>query len=223
MFNLFSAVRAFSRRMAQALPGFLLAGLLLSATVARATTVIPPSFAELVKDADAIHRGTVTAVEARRVEGPAGSGSFIKTFVTVSIERTLKGAAPAAREVTLEFLGGTVGQDSMIVTGMPKFAVGEREFVFVQKNGTQFCPLVAVMHGRYRVLRDEATAKEFVARDNGAPLSDTAEVGLPMTSLPAPVRAASAAGAIARALTPAAFESSITAELDRLEQRANPN
>ncbi|HEY1110351.1 MAG TPA: hypothetical protein VGE76_17000 [Opitutaceae bacterium] len=205
------------RLAARALAGLLFGIALLLALPAHATTVVPPSFSDLVSKADAIHRGTVTAVDARRVATPDGSGSFIMTYVTVAIERTLKGAA--AKELTLEFVGGTVGEKRMIVKGMPTFAVGDREFFFVQKNGVQFCPLVAMMHGRYRVLRDEAAAREFVARDNRSPLTDTSEVGLPMAELPASVRAANTA----RALTPAAFESGITAELDRLEQRANPN
>jgi hypothetical protein len=189
--------------------------------VARATTVIPPSFRELVNDADAIYRGTVASIEARRVERADGQGATIKTFVTFSIQRTLKG--PAKSEVTLEFLGGTVGDDTLAVQGMPKFKVGDREFVFVQKNGIQFCPLVAMMHGRYRELRDGSSGKDYVARDNRTPLTDIAEVGLPMTALPPSVRAATASESITRALTPAAFESQISAELDRLEQRANPN
>ena len=187
----------------------------------RATSVVPPSFGELVDGADAIYRGTVTAVEARRVERPDGAGAMIKTFVTVAIERTIKG--PEKKDVTLEFLGGTVGDESLVVTGMPKFAVGDREFVFVQKNGVQFCPLVAVMHGRYRVLRDHAAARDFIARDNGAPLTDTAEIALPMTELPATVRSAQAAGAIQRALTPSAFESKISAEVQRLTAGKHKN
>jgi hypothetical protein len=195
--------------------------LFLCAPVVHATSVIPPSFAELVQEADAIYRGRVTAVQPRRVERADGQGSVIKTFVTISVERALKG--PPQQEVTLEFLGGTLGEESMIVSGMPKFSVGAREFVFVQKNGVQFCPLVALMHGRYRVVRDSATARDHVARDNGIPLMSTAEVELPMTSLPEPVRAATAASSAARALTPEAFETSIRTELDRLEARARPN
>lgn len=209
------------RLAARALAGLLFGIALLLAPLARATTVVPPSFSDLVSKADAIHRGKVTDVTARHVSTPDGQGTFIKTFVTVEIERTLKGSA--AKEITLEFLGGTVGDDSMLVQGMPTFSIGNREYVFVQKNGVQFCPLVAMMHGRYRVLRDEATAREFVARDNRMPLTDTAEVGLPMSALPPSVRAATAADAVSRALTPAAFEAGVTAELDRLEQRANPN
>lgn len=187
----------------------------------RATSVVPPSFAELIEQADAIYRGTVRSVESRHVNRPDGQGTFIKTFVTVAVERTLKGAA--REEVTLEFLGGTVGDETLAVQGMPQFAVGDREFVFVQKNGVQFCPLVAMMHGRYREVRDNASGKSYVARDNRQPLTDPAEVAVPMTNLPAPLRAASAPDSIDRALTPAAFESSIRTEIGRLEQKARSN
>jgi hypothetical protein len=178
-----------------------------------ATSVVPPSFAELVADADAIYRGTVTAVTSRHVARPDGQGAVIKTFVTVRIEKVLKGAERP--EVTLEFLGGTVGDESLVVQGMPKFAVGDREFVFVQRNGIQFCPLVAMSHGRYRQLRDAATGRDYVARDNRMPLTDTAEVALPMTALPGPVRAAAAATALTDAFTPADFEAKVSAELAR--------
>lgn len=187
--------------------------LLTLAAPLRATTVVPPSFGELVADADAIYRGTVTAVASRHAPRPDGQGVVIKTFVTVRIEKVLKG--PERPEVTLEFLGGTVGDESLVVQGMPKFTVGDREFVFVQRNGIQFCPLVAMAHGRYRQLRDTATGREYVARDNRLPLTDTAEVALPLTTLPGPVRAAAAATAAAEAFSPAAFESRIAAELAR--------
>ena len=187
---------------------------------ARATSVVPPNFPELVSEAEAIYRGRVTAVQARRVEAPDG-GSVIKTFVTFAVERSLKGTD--RKEITLEFLGGTVGDDSMTVSGMPKFSVGDREIVFVQKNGVQFCPLVGLMHGRYRVIRDETTARDHITRDNGAPLTATSDVELPIMTLPATVRAANAATATARGMTVDAFESSITSEVQRPTGRARPN
>jgi hypothetical protein len=195
--------------------------LVLLAPAARATSVVPPSFAELVGEADAIYRGRVTAVASRRVEGTDGQGSMIKTFVTLAVERVLKGTEKT--EITLEFLGGSVGTESVTVSGMPKFAVGDREIVFVQKNGVQFCPLVALMHGRYRVLKDESTAREIVARDNGLPLTDANEVETPMVNLPESVRAATAASTRARALSPSVFEASITSEVLRPTPRARTN
>jgi hypothetical protein len=186
----------------------------------RATSVVPPSFSELVQDADAIYRGRVAAVQARRSPRPDG-GSVINTFVTLTVERVLKG--PAQTEVTLEFLGGTVGDETLEVSGMPKFSVGAEEYVFVQKNGVQFCPLVAFTHGRYRIRRDETAARDFIARDNGDPLTETAQVQQPMTPLPAPVRAASMAEAVSRALTPASFETRIAAEVERTASPARNN
>jgi hypothetical protein len=179
---------------------------------ARATSVIPPTFPELVAEADSIYRARVDAIEARRVAAPDGD-QVIKTFVTFAVERVLKGAEKT--EVVLEFLGGTVGDETLTVTGMPKFNLGDREIVFVQKNGLQFCPLVGVMHGRYRVLRDEQTKRDFVARDNRAPLADVADVELPMQDVPAPLREA----AKARALAPADFEANIVSEIRRPSRR----
>lgn len=175
--------------------------------VLRGTSVEPPTFPELVAVAEAVYRGHVTTVQARRVERPGG-GAMIKTYVTFAVDRALKGAEQA--EVVLEFLGGQVGDDIMEVAGVPQFAVGDREFLFVQGNQRQFCPLVAVMHGRYRIARDAATGRDYIARDNRLPLTDVAEVARPMNDTLAAPRAATD---IARALTPAAFESLISAEV----------
>ena len=159
---------------------------------ARATSVIPPTFPELVAEADAIVRGRVTDIAVRRTAAPDGT-PIIKTFVTFAVERTLKGAD--RREVTLEFLGGTVGEESLVVTGMPRFERGAADYLFIERNGVQFCPLVAVRHGRYRLLRD-AGGREFIARDNSVPLTDVAQVVLPLVDLPSALRAAGAAGGL---------------------------
>ena len=202
-------------------PTFLLVfALALLSPALHATSVVPPTFPELVGEADAIYRGRVTATEARYVARPDG-GNVIKTYVTFAIDRVLKGSAQ--KEVVLEFLGGTIGNDTLTVSGMPKFAIGDHDIVFVQKNGVQFCPLVAVMHGRYRVMRDAAAGREFVARDNGMPLTDTSEVEMPMTQLPAAVQAAAVAKAASRGLAPTDFETSIFSEVQKPTRRARPN
>lgn len=173
----------------------------------RAMTVEPPTFPELVAGADAVYRGHVTAVQARRVARPDG-GAMIKTYVTFAIDRALKGATQA--EIVLEFLGGRVGDDIMDVPGVPQFALGDREFLFVQGNQRQFCPLVGVMHGRYRIARDPTTGGDYVARNNGLPLANVADVARPMSDSPIAARAVTPT---AGALTPAAFEALISAEV----------
>jgi hypothetical protein len=185
-------------------------------SMARATTVVPPDMTQLVDEADAIYRGRVTDVQARRVERADG-GSVIKTFVTVAVDRVLKGAE--VKETTLEFLGGTIGDETLEVGGMPQFTVGDRGIVFVQNNGQQFCPLVRLMHGRYRIQKDSASGREFVARDNGRPLKQAADVVLPMTE--AAVTATPAE--VANALTPEAFEAEIGTTLRRSHLRIQPH
>jgi hypothetical protein len=173
----------------------------------RATSVIPPTFPELVAEAESIFRGRVTDIAVRRSSAPDGT-PVIKTHVTFAAERTLKG--PERASVTLEFLGGTIGDESLFVTGLPRFELGSTDYLFVERNGVQFCPLVAVRHGRYRVLRD-AAGREFVARDNAVPLTDVTQVVLPLANLPAAIRSAGVPGA----LTPVAFEAAVIAELAR--------
>lgn len=183
--------------------------LVAAGALARATTVEPPTFPQLVGEADAIYRGRVAAVQARRVAAADGS-SLIKTFVTFQIDRTLKGLE--RKETVLEFLGGTVGDETWEVGGMPQFNVGQRSIVFVQKNGVQLCPLVRVMHGRYHVARDDDTGQEYIARENHAPLTDVAEVVQPLVDNP-PLPAIPARAALARALSPDDFEARIVGEV----------
>lgn len=193
---------------------FLLAWLAL-APLLLATSVVPPNFTELIDEADAIYRGRVTKAEARRVARPDG-GSVIKTFVTVAVERVIKG--PEVPETTLEFLGGTLGDETLEVGGMPRFTVGDRGIVFVQNNGQQFCPLVRMMHGRYRIERHAATGKEYVARENRAPLRTVDDVALPLPDSPA-----AAAADVSNALTPDAFESELAARISRARIRVQLN
>lgn len=192
--------------------------LLVVVPLARATTVVPPTFPDLVGKADAIYRGRVTSVEAHRVDRADGGGQVIKTFVTFAVERVLKGNERT--EVVLEFLGGTVGEETLTVSGMPEFTVGQREIVFVRRNGVQLCPLVAMMHGRYHVRHDATAGRDFVARDDGEPLTDVADVQQPMHDPSTPPRAAAATTS---ALTPGSFEASIASEVQRPTPRARQN
>ncbi|MFZ9839048.1 MAG: hypothetical protein ACO3JJ_10995 [Opitutaceae bacterium] len=187
---------------------------LLAASAAHATSVVPPRFAELVAEAEFIVRATPVARETRRETAPDGT-AILRTYVTLAVERTLKGM-PGDR-LTLAFLGGELGDEVMTVRGVPRFEPGSVDYVFIAGNGRVFCPLVGLGHGRFRVLRDGATGREYLARENHAPLTDPGEVGQPLdpavTALP--LLAARAGERRARALSPAAFEAAITAELQR--------
>jgi len=182
---------------------------LVAPSTVRATTVIPPTFAELVAESDTIVRGTVTAIRTEEFDSPQGRG--VHTFVTFAVERTLKGTA--ASTVTLRLLGGTVGKRTLRILGLPSFQVGQREVVFVARNGEVMCPLIGAGHGRYHVVTDPATQREYVTRDNLVPLSSTDEIPLPLEATAAAARVKSSADA----LTLSAFETQIVDALGRGE------
>src|SRR5437660_665891 len=110
------------------------AGILAIGCSALATTVIPPSFDELVSRAEVIVQGTVTDVRSQWVG--EGGQRHINSYVTFKVEDAIKGKPGA--QITLQMLGGTVGSETMEVTDAPKFKVGDRDILFVENNGTQF-------------------------------------------------------------------------------------
>jgi hypothetical protein len=151
----------------QAFFGLVLGALVLcTASAAHATTVIPPTFAELIAQAGRVMVTEVIDAEPRRVMSP--SGPIIVTEVTFRIVRTLKGEAQST--TTLEFIGGTLGEETLEVTGMPKFRIGDRDVLFVAGE-RQVSPLVGFMHGRFRITIDPATMTEYVAQYNFQPFT----------------------------------------------------
>ena len=182
---------------------------------ARATTVVPPSFDELVGESELIFRGRVTAVKSDW--SGEGKGRAPATWVTFAVERTLRGSA--GETITLEFMGGEVGQKRLVLAGWPQFAVGDRGVFFVENREGRVCPLMRLRHGKYRVVSDgenrdvSVTGAERVLRDDGAPLRAVAEVGAALGTKVAagPVRAAAggSAGAGTGGLTLGEFEAQI--------------
>lgn len=172
----------------------------------RATTVVPPDFVQLVNESDYVVRAVVESVRSDYRVGP--QGRLIFTTVRFRLRETATGQPPPS--VELEMLGGQIGDDRLIVNGAPVFRVGDEDFLFVRDNGRSITPLVAMMHGRYRVLRDAATGREFVARENRVPLQDVAEVALPLAEGEIAERLRRAVDP-ADALTPAEFIAQIRA------------
>lgn len=138
----------------------------------RATEVLPPDFNSMVHRAEVIFRGKVTKI--RSEWSGAGSERCIVSYVTFDVHKTLKGKAEAT--YVLKMLGGTVGDQAMEVDGVPKFKVGDETLLFVENNGTQFFPVVGVMHGYFRMETDAASGKSVVLQYDGQPLRATAEI-----------------------------------------------
>jgi hypothetical protein len=137
-----------------------------------ATTVIPPSFDELVAQADVIFQGQVTNVQSQWVG--EGAQRHIVSYITFKVEEALKG--DPGQTYTMRMLGGTVDGETMGVSDAPKFKVGDDDILFVQNNGSQFIPLVGIMHGRFHVKRDQ-TGQEIVTNNEEEPVTNLARLG----------------------------------------------
>ncbi|HVT71910.1 MAG TPA: hypothetical protein VHD61_02145 [Lacunisphaera sp.] len=180
-----------------------------------ATTVVAPEFPELVNQSDCIVRAVVKSVHSEIVQ--PGNRKII-TLVELDVKEVIAGKP--AQPLVLRMLGGKVGGDEMIVEGAPQFQVGDEDILFVQGNGRQVSPLVAMMHGRYRVMKDTATGKEIIGRSNRQPLRSTAEVARAMseggTAQAGTPKAAAPAGP---ALTPDQFTQQIRAAVKPTNRR----
>ena len=119
--------------------------------------------AQLAAGAEQIVRARVVDVRGQW-DSAADGRRVIHTYVTCQVGKTWKG--PAAKTITLRFLGGQVGGTRMEIPEMPVFAVGEESVLFIAGNGKAFCPLVGARYGRYRLVRD-AKGLEEVARPDG--------------------------------------------------------
>src|SRR5882672_10158206 len=120
---------------------------LLPAAPSRATTIIPADLGELSRDARAIVRGRVAALDSQWTE----DRGTIETTVTLEVESYLKGALGP----TLRFRvpGGELGRFRSIVVGAPAFAVDQRVVVFLGARGPSIPYVLGLSQGVFRVVR----------------------------------------------------------------------
>ncbi|WP_438480145.1 hypothetical protein [Oleiharenicola lentus] len=159
------------------LAAFVFLVLIASVIVARATTVVAPEFPSLVNQSDYIVRAVVKSVESSFAK--PGNPKII-TKVELEVKEVIAGTPPSPLVLTM--LGGKVGDVEMTLEGAPQFKVGDEDVLFVKGNGRLAYPLVAIMHGRYPVLKDAITERTYIARSNRVPMEDSAEVAQPMAT-----------------------------------------
>jgi hypothetical protein len=111
---------------------------------------------ELSRDALAIARGRVAAVDAQWTE----DRGTIETIVTLEVESYLKGSLGS----TLRFRvpGGEFGRFRSIVVGAPAFAVDERVVVFLGARGPSVPYVLGLNQGVFRVSRAADNSGWFV-------------------------------------------------------------
>src|SRR6266851_6237605 len=145
---------------------------LLLAVPAGATTIIPADLDELSRDARAIVRGRVAAVDPQWTE----DRGTIETMVTLEVESYLKGdLGPTLR---FRVPGGELGRFRTIVVGAPAFAVDQRVVVFLGARGPSVPYVLGLSQGVFRVVRAIDNSGWFVTPPAILPaLTGTAAAG----------------------------------------------
>jgi hypothetical protein len=139
---------------------------LLTSTVATATTLERMSVAKMSQTAHLIVRGRCLANSA------AWDAGEIWTFTTFAVEDTWKGAPPgAAAQLTVRLLGGSAGNLTSTVSGVPRFRAGEEVILFLEPTARGDFSIVSWIQGTFRIRRDMRTGEEIVVQDSTA--SDT--------------------------------------------------
>jgi hypothetical protein len=116
--------------------------------VAGATVLIPADLGELSRDARAIARGRIVALDAQWTDGRRG----IETVVTLETEAYLKGNL--GETIQFRVPGGSLGRFRNIVVGAPQFAVGQRVILFLGARGPTVPFVLGLSQGVFRLAQN---------------------------------------------------------------------
>lgn len=137
-----------------------LAGLVLTAIVANATTFARMEFGELAQQATAIARMRCLGAESRWENGE------IWTETRFEVLERDKGLLP--RIVTVRMLGGSAGHFHSRVEGVPAFRAGEEVYLFLWGHEGEPLRVLGWSQGTFRIARDTRSGMERVTQDSSA-------------------------------------------------------
>src|SRR5262249_865717 len=130
-----------------------LAILVLSLSIpARATTVERLNLDGLVKKSNRIVVGKVRSSRTYW----SSNGKVILTSYTIDVQETIKGTA--ARTVELTTIGGTIGDLTLHVAGMPVFDKDENAVIFLESTGV-YSTVVGMGQGKFTGTNGEVSNK----------------------------------------------------------------
>jgi hypothetical protein len=137
----------------------LVAAWLLAAAPAAASLTLSYDFDSLVAEADGIVHARVVGQRSEWAE------ERIVTRVDLQVIECLEGPWAAGEVVTIERLGGAVGNLAMRVPGTAEFLDGEEVVVFLRAVGEARPPMVLGMaQGKFTVVADPVVATPMVTR-----------------------------------------------------------
>jgi hypothetical protein len=127
---------------------------------ASATTLKRMSLSDLTHAAHAIVRARCVANSARWDAGE------IWTFTSFDVEETWKGSLPSG--ITVRLLGGSSGNLTSRVSGIPRFAKNEEAVLFLERTSAGDYSVVSWAQGAFRIGRDRTWQQEIVTQDTVA-------------------------------------------------------
>jgi hypothetical protein len=125
-----------------------------------ATTLKRMSVVDLAHAAHAIVRARCVGNAARWDAGE------IWTFTVFDVEETWKGSVPS--RISVRLLGGTSGNLTSKVSGIPRFAENEEAVLFLERTSASDFSVVSWVQGTFRISRDRITQEEIVTQDTAA-------------------------------------------------------
>src|SRR5438067_4938129 len=113
---------------------------------AGATVLVPADLGDLAREAVAIARGRIAAVDGTWTDDRRA----IETLVTLDVDTYLKGSLGA----TLRFKvpGGELGRYRRVFVGAPEFSVGDRVVLFLGAYGPSVPHILGLSQGVFRLM-----------------------------------------------------------------------
>ncbi len=169
---------------------------LLLAAPASASMMLPMTVDELSEGADLVVRGRVASAESK----PSVDGLRISTIVRLDVDEAWKGSPGASLEIRVP--GGSFEGITQVVTGMPRFTVGEETVVFLRyadrARGAGITQVVGMAQGKLQVRGEadgppvavqELTGLDLVDPSSQEEVRSPLAVPVPLPDLEARVRA----------------------------------
>jgi Putative Ig domain/Matrixin/Ig-like domain from next to BRCA1 gene/FG-GAP-like repeat len=137
----------------------LIFGLLTTAQMTSATTIVPMSDDEMIVGARAIVAGKVLTIESSFDE----QHDRIYTYITIKVQQVLKGEI-SERRIVLKELGGQVGNRGLTVWGNPQFKRGERVLLYLDTWKDGSLRTYQMFLGKFTIVTDDASGRQYVQR-----------------------------------------------------------
>lgn len=142
------------------------ANLLLIATqpVSQATTLMRMCLAQMARTAQVIVRARCVSNATLWDEGE------IWTRTTFDVEESWSGP-PGSRQLAVRLLGGSLGNISSRVSGIPRFQPGEDTVLFLEPSRNGDFAIVSWQQGTFRIRQNAAMGAEIVVQDTASALT----------------------------------------------------